>query len=65
MNAWELGSVQLLDPQTKRKGFTGSDASEEDAARACDCAAVQARVPGAKRNFPGDTTAISEPPTEQ
>jgi hypothetical protein len=50
--------VQLTDPQTKRKQSIGSYASEEDAARAYDCAAVH--VPGAKRNFPAE--AISEPP---
>jgi hypothetical protein len=52
--------VCLRDPQTKRKQHIGSYASEEDAARAYDCAAVQARGPGAKRNFTGD--AISELP---
>jgi hypothetical protein len=34
--------------------------TEEDAARAYDCAAVQACGPGAKRNFPGE--AIGDPP---
>jgi hypothetical protein len=38
----------------------GSYASEEAEARAYDCAAVQARGPGAKRNFPGE--AISKLP---
>jgi hypothetical protein len=52
--------VQLTDPQTKRKRTIGSYASEDDAARAYDCAAVQAHGPGAKHNFPGE--AISEPP---
>jgi hypothetical protein len=46
------------DPQTKR--CVGRYASEEDAARAYDCTAVQARGPGTKRNFPGED--ISEPP---
>jgi hypothetical protein len=52
--------AQLRDPQTKRSRRVGCYASEEDAARAYDYAAVQARGPGAKRNFPGE--AISEPP---
>ncbi|KAG1665385.1 hypothetical protein FOA52_015795 [Chlamydomonas sp. UWO 241] len=52
--------VQLTDPQTKRQRHIGRFASEEDAARAHDCAAVQAHGPGAKRNFPGE--AISEAP---
>jgi hypothetical protein len=52
--------VQLRNPQTKRLQHIGCYASEEDAARAYDCAAVQAHGPGAKRNFPGE--AISEPP---
>jgi hypothetical protein len=52
--------VQLRDPQTKRERHIGYFASEEDAARAYDCAAVQAHGPGAKRNFPGEAT--SEPP---
>jgi hypothetical protein len=50
----------LRDPQTKRQRFVVRYASEEDAARAYDFAAVQAHGPGAKRNFPGET--ISEPP---
>jgi hypothetical protein len=52
--------VSLADPQTKRKQHIGRCASEEDAARAYDCAAVQAHGPGAKRNFPGED--ISEAP---
>jgi hypothetical protein len=36
------------------------ESAARDAARAYDCAAVQARGPGAKRNFPGE--AISELP---
>jgi hypothetical protein len=52
--------VRLWDPQTKRQVHIGYFASEEDAARAYDCAAVQARGPGTKRNFPGE--AISELP---
>jgi hypothetical protein len=52
--------VQMRDPQTKRTRYIGSYASEEDAARAYDCAAVQAHGPGAKRNFPGED--ISELP---
>jgi hypothetical protein len=43
-----------------RKRNIGRCASEEDAARAYDCAAVQAHGPGAGRNLPGE--AISEPP---
>jgi hypothetical protein len=52
--------VKLTDPQTKFEQHIGYYASEEDAARAYDCAVVQARGPGSKRNFP--TEAISEPP---
>jgi hypothetical protein len=62
--SWDKGEsafrVQMRDPQTKRKQRIGSYASEEDAARAYDCAAVQAHGPGAKRNFPGEDN--SEPP---
>jgi hypothetical protein len=57
--------VSLWDPQAKRNRFIGSYASEEDAARAYDCAAVQARGPGAERNFPGEATATSEMPVPQ
>jgi hypothetical protein len=46
--------VQLKDPQTKRKRHVGCYASEEDAARAYDCASVQAHGPGADRNFPAE-----------
>jgi hypothetical protein len=52
--------VQLYDSQTKRCRNIGCYASEEDAARAYDYAAVQEYGPGAKRNFPGE--AISELP---
>ncbi|KAG1681640.1 hypothetical protein FOA52_014149 [Chlamydomonas sp. UWO 241] len=52
--------VRLWDPQTKRDQYIGSYASEKDAARAYDHAAVQAHGPGAKRSFPGET--ISEAP---
>ncbi|KAG1660887.1 hypothetical protein FOA52_015929 [Chlamydomonas sp. UWO 241] len=52
--------AQLYDAQTKRKQYIGIYASEEDAARAHDFAAVQALGPGAERNFPGED--ISEPP---
>jgi hypothetical protein len=48
------------DPQTKCTRSIGCYASEEDAARAYDWAAVQAHGPDAKRNFPGET--ISELP---
>ncbi|KAG1681522.1 hypothetical protein FOA52_014028 [Chlamydomonas sp. UWO 241] len=60
---WDKGSswlVRLLDPQTKRQLHIGCFDSEEDAARAYDFAAVQARGPGVERNFPGEV--ISEPP---
>jgi hypothetical protein len=53
-------AVSLTDPQTKRRQSVGYFASEEDAARAYDCAAVQVNGPASKRNFPGE--AISEPP---
>ncbi|KAG1656379.1 hypothetical protein FOA52_011004 [Chlamydomonas sp. UWO 241] len=56
-SAWK---VQLLDPQIKRNRHIGYFASERDAARAYDCAAVQAYGPAVKRNFPGE--AISEMP---
>jgi Mg-chelatase subunit ChlI len=52
--------VRLTDPLTKRHRHIGNFASEEDAARAYDCAAVQAHGPSAKRNFPGEP--ISVPP---
>jgi hypothetical protein len=45
----------VTDPQTKRQRHVGLYASEEDASRAYDCAAMQARRPGAERNFPGET----------
>jgi hypothetical protein len=57
-------NTQLPDPQTKRKRCIGAYASEEeDAAKAYDCAAVQAHGPGAKHNFPGE--AISEAPVSR
>jgi hypothetical protein len=46
--------AELYDPQTKRGKYIGYFASEEDAARAYDFAAVQAHGPGANRNFPGE-----------
>jgi hypothetical protein len=53
--------VRLTDPQTKRSRHVGYYfASEEDAAKAYDFAAVQAHGPGAVRNFPGE--AIIELP---
>jgi hypothetical protein len=57
-----LWRVQQTDPQTKRRQTIGRYTSEEDAARAYDCASEQAHGPGAKRNFPGET--ISELPME-
>ncbi|KAG1675255.1 hypothetical protein FOA52_016286 [Chlamydomonas sp. UWO 241] len=59
-SVWTAG---LYDPQAKRVQYLGSYASEEDAARAHDYAAVQAHGPGAKRNFPGE--AISQPPSSK
>jgi AP2-like factor (euAP2 lineage) len=56
----EIWQVMLWDKQTRRSRSCGRYASEEDAARAYDCAAVQAHGPGAKRNFPAE--AISELP---
>jgi hypothetical protein len=44
--------VRRTDPQTKCELYIGSFASEEDAARAYDCAAVQTR------NFPGGALSI-------
>jgi hypothetical protein len=52
--------VELYDPLAKRSRYIGRYASDEDAARAYDCAAVQAHGPDTKRNFPGED--ISEPP---
>jgi hypothetical protein len=52
--------ARLYDPQTKRQKSIGTFASEEDAARAYDCAAVKLLGLGTKRNFPDE--AISEPP---
>ncbi|KAG1654545.1 hypothetical protein FOA52_008401 [Chlamydomonas sp. UWO 241] len=52
--------VRLTDPQTKRSRSVGNFTSEEDAARAYDCAVVQVRGPSAKRNFPDEP--ISELP---
>ncbi|KAG1664937.1 hypothetical protein FOA52_004459 [Chlamydomonas sp. UWO 241] len=46
--------VRVVDPLTKRERSIGRYASEEDAARAYDCAAVQTRGPGTKLNFPGE-----------
>jgi hypothetical protein len=52
--------VKLADPQSRLRQNIGRFASEEDAATAYDCAAVQPQGPGAKRNFPDE--AISELP---
>ncbi|KAG1670513.1 hypothetical protein FOA52_015378 [Chlamydomonas sp. UWO 241] len=49
---WE---VRLWDPEVKGNQYIGRYISEEDAARAYDCAAVKMFGPGCKgRNFPGD-----------
>jgi hypothetical protein len=56
-SSWEC---KLWDPQTKRLRYIGSFASEEDAARAYDRAAVQQLGSDAKRNFPDED--ISELP---
>ncbi|KAG1666396.1 hypothetical protein FOA52_006505 [Chlamydomonas sp. UWO 241] len=56
--------VHLYNPETKRQQHIGSYDSEEDAARAYDCAAVKLHGPGyAKHNFPGEI--ISEPPASR
>jgi hypothetical protein len=57
--AWQ---VDLWNRQTKRNQQIGYFTSEEDAARAWDCAAVRACGPGTpkQRNFPDEL--ISEPP---
>ncbi|KAG1666394.1 hypothetical protein FOA52_006503 [Chlamydomonas sp. UWO 241] len=54
--------AKLKDPKTKRRRqYMGSYASEEDAARAYDCAAVKLHGPyWPKRNFPDEV--ISKPP---
>jgi hypothetical protein len=52
--------VRLWDQQAERRQHIGFFATEETAARAYDYAAVQARGPGVKRNFP--TEVISGPP---
>jgi hypothetical protein len=52
--------VHLYDLLTKRQRHIGNYASEEDAARAYDCAAVLAQGPDTKRNFPGKD--VSEAP---
>jgi hypothetical protein len=53
----------MTDPQTKRQRHIGSFASEEDAAREYDCAAVEVRGQSAKLNFPGE--AVSEVPAKK
>ncbi|KAG1669321.1 hypothetical protein FOA52_014883 [Chlamydomonas sp. UWO 241] len=55
--AWQ---ASLWDPKTKRQHLIGFYASEEDAARAYDCAAVKALGSGTELNFPGEATG--EPP---
>ncbi|KAG1673236.1 hypothetical protein FOA52_013116 [Chlamydomonas sp. UWO 241] len=56
-SAWR---VCVYDGQTRRPQNVGRYASEEDAARAYDFAAVQQRGKGTERNFPGED--ISELP---
>jgi hypothetical protein len=48
---------------SKRNKHISIYASEEDAARAYECAAVQAHGPDAKRNFPDEI--ISEPASSE
>ncbi|KAG1656046.1 hypothetical protein FOA52_004464 [Chlamydomonas sp. UWO 241] len=50
-STWE---VRLKDPETKRKKYIGSYASDENAARAYDCAAVKMHGSDATLNFPGE-----------
>ncbi|KAG1679418.1 hypothetical protein FOA52_007709 [Chlamydomonas sp. UWO 241] len=61
---WEKGrsawAARLWNPETQRMERCGRYASEEDAARAYDCATVKLRGPDVKRNFPDEI--ISEPP---
>ncbi|KAG1659101.1 hypothetical protein FOA52_013747 [Chlamydomonas sp. UWO 241] len=60
-SAWH---ARLWDPHTKRTQHIGYYDSEEDAARAYDCALVELRGPGfTKRNFPNEF--ISEPSAAQ
>jgi hypothetical protein len=64
-SSWE---VRLWDSQTnKRTQHIGYYASEEGAyaARAYDCAAVQARGPGAERKFSGEDIELPVPAGEQ
>jgi hypothetical protein len=49
--------VPVWDPQSKEKRCIGYYASEDDAARAYECATVKMHRPGAKRNFPGEATS--------
>ncbi|KAG1671909.1 hypothetical protein FOA52_003476 [Chlamydomonas sp. UWO 241] len=57
----ETWEARLWDTQAKRKQYIGRYASEEDAARAYDYAALEMHGPDYnKRNFPGEL--ISEPP---
>jgi hypothetical protein len=61
--SWDKTKSSWRAVLSKHNLFIGRYNSEEDAARAYDFAAVQARGPGAKRNFPGE--AISEPPVSK
>jgi hypothetical protein len=65
--SWDKGSsawrAQLWNPETKRQQHIGTYDSEEDAARAYDCAAVKLLGLDTKRNFPGEV--ISEAPASR